>query len=77
MRTCYVKFESSDKEYAYDCGALDPQPGKRVVVLVGKDKKLKIVTCSSVVDGIDPIVSAKIFATLNEQPNGAPDAASL
>lgn len=70
-RTCYVVFDANPlKEYAYDCGQLDPKPSQWVVVLVGppENPKKKIVKCTSVVEGIDPVVNKKIFAILQEQP---------
>lgn len=75
-RTCYVKFDASDREYAYDCGALTPVPPCWVVVPVGADAKKKIVRCVGVVDGIDPIVNKTIFGIIQEQPKQEPTNAS-
>lgn len=66
--TCYVRFEASSQEYAYDCGDLEPKKGDLVVVLVGAAGKPKIVTCSDVCEGIDPVVSKKIYGIVQLQP---------
>lgn len=66
-RTCYIRFDASPQEYAYDCGALNPKAGDLVIVLVREDKP-KIVTCVDVRPGIDPIVSKKIYGVVTRQP---------
>lgn len=55
-KICYVTFESNPtKEYAYFCGALTPEPGGFVVILVGGDRdKKKIVKCSRISSDPDP-----------------------
>lgn len=67
---CYVTFESNPtKEYAYFCGALTPEPGGFVVILVGGDRdKKKIVKCSRVSSDPDPHATASLFGVVVSQP---------
>ena len=66
QKICYVKFDSSDKEYSYFCGHLDPKPGTKVIVQT-RDGKLKIVSCTSLADSTDSWTNQPIFATITTQ----------
>jgi hypothetical protein len=66
---CYVEFDAAvGKQYAYYCGALVPEVGKFVVILVGGDReKKKIVKCVALGDS-DPKATATLFGIIQEQP---------
>lgn len=50
-RICRVAFGADpNKPYSYFAGDLNPAPGDLVVVPVGKDNSLKIVTCIDVIE---------------------------
>ena len=66
-KTCYVKFDANpNAEYAYQCGALEPQSGHLVVIEL-KDLRKKLVMCTRISEDVDPLATKPIFATLQEQ----------
>lgn len=70
MKTCYVIFDPNPfKLYAYHTGALSPREDQMVVVIVGKEKRRKLVQCVKTSDEVDPLATSTIFGIVEEQPN--------
>lgn len=61
----YVTFESSDKQYAYFCGTLRPEPGDLVVVQTN-DGKLKVVRCVGL-NTDDPKAVKQLYGVVLQQ----------
>lgn len=68
-KTCYVSFDADrTKSYAYHSGLLDPRPSQLVVVIVGAEKRKKLVTCVDTSPEADPKSTSTIFGLVQEQP---------
>ena len=66
---CYIAFEpGAERYYAYTCGGLQPEAGDLVVVTVGKENKLRIVTCMRTSHEHDPLALKEIFGLVQTQP---------